>query len=333
MLTVTEKVLFLLLAAGTLYFGAKKFYQVYRVIARGKPEDRFDNLGGSIWRALGVVLTQQSVFKARPVISFFHGLVFYGFVFYLLVNLVDVIEGLFGVRTTGTGWSLYNLSADLMTAAVLVGIVALIVRRYWARPRDFAFPPNVPVQPEVRPGIARDSFIVAVFIMIHVGSRLLYKAAELAQYGADPFMPVSSLFAGIFSPLNPSAIAVLHHLFWWGAFGSILLFIPYFPRSKHLHIFMAPINLALKKAKPGVLQPMDFEKEEVFGVAKLEEFTWPRLMDSYSCIMCNRCQDVCPASVTGKALSPAAILINERYELNKIASFVCRRRSESPAFA
>jgi ferredoxin len=178
----------------------------------------------------------------------------------------------------------------------------------------------VPVQPEVRPGIARDSFIVAAFIMIHVGSRLLYKAAELAQYGADPFMPVSSLFAGIFSPLNPNAIAVLHHLFWWGAFASILLFIPYFPRSKHLHIFMAPINLALKKTKPGVLQPMDFEKEEVFGAAKLEEFTWPRLMDSYSCIMCNRCQDVCPASVTGKALSPAAILINERYELNKIAT-------------
>jgi Fe-S oxidoreductase len=114
-------------------------------------------------------------------------------------------------------------------------------------------------------------------------------------------------------------------------FASILLFIPYFPRSKHLHIFMAPINLALKKTKPGVLQPMDFEKEEVFGVAKLEEFTWPRLMDSYSCIMCNRCQDVCPASVTGKALSPAAILINERYELNKIAtSFAAGEASPRP---
>ena len=63
---------------------------------------------------------------------------------------------------------------------------------------------------------------------------------------------------------------------------------------------------------------MDFEKEEVFGAVKLEDFTWPRLLDSYSCIMCNRCQDVCPATNTGKSLSPAAILINERYELNKI---------------
>ena len=101
MLTVTEKVLFLLLAAGSLYYGAKRFYQVYRAIARGKPDARFDNWAERIWRALWIVLTQQSVFKARPVISFFHALVFYGFVFYLLVNLVDVIEGLFGVPQAG----------------------------------------------------------------------------------------------------------------------------------------------------------------------------------------------------------------------------------------
>jgi Fe-S oxidoreductase len=63
---------------------------------------------------------------------------------------------------------------------------------------------------------------------------------------------------------------------------------------------------------------MDFENEEVFGASKLEEFGWSRLLDAYSCIMCNRCQDVCPATSTGKALSPAAILINERFELNKI---------------
>ncbi|HUR70468.1 MAG TPA: (Fe-S)-binding protein, partial [Candidatus Limnocylindrales bacterium] len=123
---------------------------------------------------------------------------------------------------------------------------------------------------------------------------------------------------GLFAGVAPGALEFFNHFFWWGALGSILLLIPYFPRSKHIHIFLAPINLALKKQNPGALQPMDFEKEETFGAAKLEDFTWPRLLDSYSCIMCNRCQDVCPATNTGKALSPAAILINERYELNKI---------------
>jgi Fe-S oxidoreductase len=76
---------------------------------------------------------------------------------------------------------------------------------------------------------------------------------------------------------------------------------------------------------------MDFEKEEVFGASKLEEFSWPRLLDAYSCIMCNRCQDVCPATNTGKALSPAAILINERFELNKIlTNFAAGEESPRP---
>src|SRR5215470_977568 len=94
MLTPLEKVLFVLVVAGAFYFGGKKFYDVYRIIVRGRPEDRFDDLGGRIRRALAVVLTQQSVFKARPWVSFFHALIFYGFVFYVLVNLVDVLEGL-----------------------------------------------------------------------------------------------------------------------------------------------------------------------------------------------------------------------------------------------
>ena len=131
--------------------------------------------------------------------------------------------------------------------------------------------------------------------------------------------------------MGPQGLDLLNHFFWWGALGSILVFIPYFPRSKHIHLFLAPVNLALKKDKPGALQPMDFEKEETFGAAKLEDFTWPRLLDSYSCIMCNRCQDVCPATATGKALSPAAILINERYELNKIfPAFAMGQESPRP---
>ena len=329
MLTPVEKILFVLLALGSSYYAGTRLYDVYRTIMRGKPDARLGELGERIWQAAWVVATQQSVFKARPVVSFLHALIFYGFVFYFLVNLVDVIEGFFGIHARGGAWNGFNLLADLLTASVLIGIVGMIIRRRFVRPKDFSFPQNVPVMPEVRSGIFRDSSIVAGFILFHVGCRLLFKTTQLAHEGADPFQPVGSLFALMFVAAGPTALTVLNHFFWWGALGSILLFLPYFPRTKHIHIFLAPINLALKKKKPGALQPMDFEKEEVFGAVKLEDFTWPRLLDSYSCIMCNRCQDVCPATNTGKALSPAAILINERFELNKIfPSFA--KGTESP---
>jgi Fe-S oxidoreductase len=331
MLTPIEKILFLLLAAGSLYLGGKRFYDVYRTIARGKPDSRLDNLPGKIRRALWIVLTQQSVFKMRPLVSFLHALVFYGFVFYFLVNLVDVLEGFFALHPRHGFWNAFNLLADLLTAGVLIGITGLVIRRFIVRPKDFSFPPNVPVQEQVGAGIRRDSMIVSGFIFFHVGSRLMFKATQLAGEGADPFHPVSSALAGAFSGVNPGLMEGLNHFFWWGALGSILVFIPYFPRSKHIHLFMAPINLALKKEKPGALQPMDFEKEQIFGASKLEEFSWPRLLDAYSCIMCNRCQDVCPATATGKALSPAAILINERFELNNVfPEFAAGKESPRP---
>lgn len=318
MLTTLEKILFLLFLAASFYYGGRRFYDVYRSIARGKPDGRFDQLPRRVIDAVVNVVLQRSVFRTRPLVSFFHALVFYGFAFYFLVNLVDVIEGYVALHTRSGLWNAFNLTADVLTAAVLIGIISLVIRSFFVRAKDFDFPANVPVREGVRKGIRRDSAIVSAFILFHVGSRLMYKASQLALEGLDPWQPVSTAFAALFSGMTPGALEIFHHFFWWGALGSILAFIPYFPRTKHIHLLMAPINLALQKKNPGVLQPMDFENEEVFGASKLEEFAWPRLMDAYSCIMCNRCQDVCPATNTGKALSPAAILINERFELNDL---------------
>ncbi|HXG53179.1 MAG TPA: (Fe-S)-binding protein [candidate division Zixibacteria bacterium] len=331
MLSAIEKIAFLLLAAGSAYLGGRGFYDVYRAIARGRPDDRFTHLSERIRRALVIVLTQQTVLKTRPVVSVLHAMVFYGFVFYFLVNLVDVLEGFSSFHARGGPWNLFNVLADVLTAAVLLGMAGLVARRWWVRPADFDFPANVPVQESVRPGIRRDSTIVAAFILFHVGCRLFFKATQAALEGSDPFLPVSSLAASLFAGAPAGLVQGLNHFFWWGALGSILVFIPYFPRSKHIHIFMAPINLALRKENPGTLQPMDFEKEEVFGASRLEELAWPRLLDAYSCIMCNRCQEVCPATTTGKALSPAALLINERFEINRILpEFASGKESPRP---
>lgn len=318
MLTLVEKLSFIVLALVCGFYAWTGFRRVYKAIARGKADNRSANLGSRVWKAIGIVLTQQSVFKARPIVSIMHAMVFYGFVYYFLVNVVDSLEGFFAVHARGGFWNPFNLIADLLTASVLLGMVGLLVRRFIVQPGTFAANPRVPMDPEATWGIRRDSLIVGLFILFHVGSRLLSKAAQLAQGNADPYQPVASAFAPLFSSMAEPKVVTFEHVFWWGALGSILVFLPYFPRSKHIHLILAPLNLALKKERAGVLEPMDFENEESFGAAKMEDMSWPRLLDAYSCIMCNRCQDVCPAHATGKALSPAALLINERYELNRI---------------
>jgi Fe-S oxidoreductase len=114
------------------------------------------------------------------------------------------------------------------------------------------------------------------------------------------------------------------HFSFWIAIGLILLFIPYFPYSKHIHLFFAPLNFLLKPKRRsiGELSPIDFNDEslEQFGASSLKDLGWEQIMDAFACIMCFRCQEVCPAYNTGKVLSPAALEINKRYLLNTTPS-------------
>ena len=216
-------------------------------------------------------------------VSLLHALVFYGFVFYFLVNLVDVLEGFFAINARGGAWNPFNFAADIFTTAVLIGIVGLVLRRWLVKPKDFEFPPNVPLHPEVREGIVRDS---TAGCWVYYLSRRLPVDFQGDTTGARRERTCISRsgrhLASAFAAVAPGGQEVLNHFFWWGALGSILLFIPYFPRSKHIHIFLRRSIWHSKRNGPGALNPMDFEKEEVFGAVKLEDFTWPRLLDSYS---------------------------------------------------
>ena len=107
---------------------------------------------------------------------------------------------------------------------------------------------------------------------------------------------------------------------FWLSIGAVVAFLPYFPYSKHIHLFFAPLNFALKPERKSIGQlsyiNLDDQSIEQFGAAKMKDLGWEQIMDSYACIMCMRCQEVCPAYNTGKLLSPAALEINKRYHLN-----------------
>ena len=326
MLPFAQKIAFLVFAGITGGFGAWGFYRLYRRIARGRADAdlRWNRLGARVWYALTTTLLQTRTFKKRPWVSFFHSFIFYGFTFYILVNFVDALEGYFPIAISSGSWwgATYNLFADVLSALVLVGVVALVVRRFFLPSRrDFNFNERTMLHEDVRRQyITRDSLIVSVFILFHVGSRAAGAGAKLAAQGTDRFQPFASLLSHAFTPVHAEAWRVFGY---WGALGSVLLFLMYFPYTKHVHLFMAPAKyLVARDASSGVLPALDvtLETEEPkLGAARLEELGWPRLLDAYACIQCNRCQEVCPASATGKSLSPAALEINKRMELNSLA--------------
>ncbi len=326
MLPLTQKIVFAVFAVVMGALGLHGFYRLYRRIARGRSDtdDRLHGLPRRIWYALVTTLTQSRTFRKRPWVSFFHSFIFYGFTFYLLVNLVDAVDGYIPLsfKSLGLAGNIYVLLADVLSALVLVGVIALVIRRFLLPSRrDFRFNERTLLHKDVkRRYITVDSIIVSTFILFHVGSRAIGAGAKLAIDGPDHFAPFGMLLSHLFTPGNAAAWRIFGY---WGALGSVLAFLAYFPYSKHIHIFMAPAKYVVARdVTSGVLPAMvlDMEAEEPkLGAKNLEDLAWPRLLDAYACIQCNRCQDVCPATATGKSLSPSALEINKRMELNEIS--------------
>ncbi len=328
MLTLAEKLLFAAAVVASAYFSYRGFTRVARVIRRGPGEPLKVDFG-RLTRALGEWITMRRIWKTRKIADVFHVMIAWGFIFYFLVNLGDVIQGYFPVRFLGDGavGDAYRLLADVFSVAVLVGMVWFLLRRFVlpAR-RELVIRENVRLMEAARAGgITRDSVIVGVFILAHVGFRFLGESFALALERlhtghGDPGQPFAHAVSGLWSGMSESALVVGHHAAWWLALGLILAFVPYFPYSKHFHLIMSAVNFLVKPDRPslGALDPVDFEDEslEQIGVARIEDLPRKHLVDAYACIMCNRCQDACPAYVTGKELSPAALEVNKRYYLN-----------------
>src|SRR5882757_3664236 len=293
MLPLPHKIAFLLFALITLALGLEGFYRLYLRIRRGTPdpEPRFNSLPRRLTYALATTLLQTRTFKKRPSIGLFHPFIFYGFVFYGLVNLVDAIEGYFPLTVSSANpiGATYNLLADILSFLVLLGVIALVVRRF-ALPsrRDFHFNARTLLHKDVQHSkITRDSLIVSAFILFHVGSRAIGAGARIAAGGPDKLQPFATTLSHLFTPANAEAFRIFG---FWGALGSVLAFLAYFPYTKHVHIFGAPAKyLVAREPTSGVLPAVTINLEveseteaeanpQIIGASKLEDLAWPRLL-------------------------------------------------------
>jgi Fe-S oxidoreductase len=313
---------------GFLLYGVKTIVDSTR---RGRPAPPLKNIAVSLVKALGAVLLQQTIFKSRRALSVVHLGLFFGLITYAFVNLADLLEGFipgFDLVYGGKYMTLpflnpplinnFNLIADLISGALLISITVFLVRRFIARDKRLNYRENVLLAPKVKAGWQRiDSLIVGVFILCHVAARLTGQAFRLVD-GADPFMPIASTLNGA---LGASETGI--HLAWWISLGWVLFILAYIPRSKHTHFTVGPVNLGLAKQNPrGQLDPavplkvVNGSHYEP-GAKYLHDLSWKRVLDSYACVQCNRCQDVCPANFSGRPLSPSALEVNKRYLLKE----------------
>ena len=156
-------------------------------------------------------------------------------------------------------------------------------------------------------------------IFLVIATLLLYRGAQI-NTGVFPYPHgafASQIVGHWLAPLGTGVNSVLEMVFILAQLAVILGFLVFVTYSKHLHIFLAGLNVLFSRRPDGLrgLEPMrsngtvlDFEEADpdtdVFGLGKIEDFTWKGLLDMGTCTECGRCQSQCPAWATGKPLSP-----------------------------
>ena len=292
-----------LLVSGTLF--ARRAALLYHLIRMGRPVARFDDVPGRIRAEATVVVGQSKLLQVLGP-GLMHAAIFWGFMVLLptiLIAMIGAVDPHATLAWLGAqGW--YALMVDLFALLVLAGVIAAFFIRKVQRPGRFAG------------SHLGEADVILALITAIVITLFLWHASQIAlglnDYPASS-APVSSTLAGA---LHQSWTPVLERAAVWAHVLIILAFLVYLTYSKHLHIFLAAVNVYFGRTRSrGRLEPIVFDKaeEEVrFGTATVKDMTWKQVVDTMSCTECGRCQDVCPAYATGKALSPKLLIMSLR---------------------
>ncbi len=286
----------------------------YKFVQLGKKVEFDESVQERIRYLMVNVLGQNKLLK-DPKSGLIHVMFFYGF---LMVQLgaIDLIwKGLApgSHLPLGIFYSVFTFFQELVVLMILVAVVWAFYRRY--------------VEKLVRLKRGWKNGLVLIFIGGLMVSTLLANGMGLIWHGEGLTYtePVASGIAAIFSFLPASAAVVVFYVMWWAHLLILLTFLVYVPQSKHFHLIVSPINVYMNRLdRTGTLTPIDFEALEnaedeedipAIGVGRIQDFTQKQMLDLYSCVECGRCTNMCPASGTGKMLSPMDLIVKLRDHL------------------
>jgi Fe-S oxidoreductase len=318
-------ILGLLLTVVVFAIAARRARWLQKLISSGQPaDDRLGGLGARLRAQVVEVFGQRKLLKwTGPGLA--HFFTFWGFAI-LLTVYVEAYGALFDpdfhIPLVGR-WAVLGFIQDFVAVAVVVSLAAFAIIR-------------IRQAPERRERASRfygshtgPAWLILFMIFNVIWTMFLFRGAS-AAVGNFPYESGAFVSLGVGELLEPlghgpneiiESVGLLLHI---GVMLSFLIIVLY---SKHLHIFVAPINVSAKRLPDGLGpllpmeshgKPIDFEdpgEDDVFGRGKIEDFTWKGMLDFATCTECGRCQSQCPAWNTGKPLSPKLVIMDLRDHL------------------
>jgi Fe-S oxidoreductase len=322
----------------TLAVALRRIVFLARLITSGQPAPgRLSDLPDRIKAQVVEVFGQVRLLK-WTVPGAAHAITFWAFVI-LFATIVEAFGALFdrdfAFPLIGH-WRLLGLAEDLIGTLLLIALATFAVIR---RKHD---PAREERSSRFYGSHTKAAWVVLGMIALVAITLFGYRGPQI-NTGHFPFQDHSGwtftswLVAKALNPLGQSANSFLETFFLLAQIAVVFGFLVIVVYSKHLHIFIAPINVTTKRDPNGIalgaLQPMmskgkvlDFEQADpetdTFGVGKVEDFGWNAMLDMATCTECGRCQSQCPAWNTGKPLSPKLVIMNLRDHLFAKAPYI-----------
>ena len=338
-------ILFLILLLIGSGFFIKNSKKIIRNIKLGHKVDASDHKKERWINVLRIALGQSKI-VVRPIAGILHVVVYVGFVIINIEVLEIIIDGLFGTHRIFSGLgTLYNIliaSFELLAFLVLVSVIIFWIRRNIKRIKRF-------LSPEMKGWPKNDANIILYFEMVLMSLFLIMNASDLQLQilGAENYtkagsFPISSFLLPLFENLSQNSLIILERSAWWLHITGIFIFLNYLYFSKHLHILLAFPNVYYGSVSPkGKFKNLESVTNEVklmmdptadpfaapaegvsvpakFGASDVLDLSRTQLLNAYTCTECGRCTSNCPASQTGKKLSPRKIMMDTRDRLEEI---------------
>jgi Fe-S oxidoreductase len=312
----------------------RRMFWLYRLIAVGQPApDRFKNIPKRVKAELVEVGGQKKLLQwTVPGIA--HAMTFWGFTI-LLFTILEAYGALFQrdfhVPLIGHTAALGFLE-DFFAVAVLLSLLVFTAIRI----------KNSPKRENRRSRFfgshTTAAWLVLGMIALVIISLLGYRAAQVNTgnfpYGWWAF--ASHGIANLLRPLGTGVNSVLETVLLLINITVITGFLVFVAYSKHLHIFLAPINVATSRRPRALgalastpdmsMEDVGEDDEVVFGAGRIEDFSWKQLLDMATCTECGRCQSQCPAWNTDKPLSPKLVIMDLRDNLFASADRIMKQK-------
>ncbi|AIU75432.1 MULTISPECIES: heterodisulfide reductase-related iron-sulfur binding cluster [Bacillus amyloliquefaciens group] len=321
------------LMVNALLFSAVTAYAVYlfvylirtriAYIKLGQREEFDKRLKERLQKIWVNVFGQKKLLKDKKS-GIIHVLFFYGFILVQFGAIDFILKGLLPDRHLPFGplYPAFTFFQEIVTFLILIAVVWAFYRRY--------------IEKLVRLKRGFKAGLVLLFIGGLMVTVLLGNAMNLLwhDHSLSWTEPIASSIGFVLGGLSAPAAAAVFYVSWWLHLLFLLSFLVYVPQSKHAHLIAGPANVFLSRLdSKGKLEKIDFtdETKESYGVGKIEDFRRSQLVDLYACVECGRCTNMCPASGTGKMLSPMDLILKLRDHLTEKGAAVTSKSPWVPA--